>query len=229
MAVGKNKKKPRKGTKKKIADAFAKKEWYDVQAPSIFDQRNIGKTVVNKTVGTKYASEGLKGRVFRVSLGDLNNNMEDQNYKVFELVVEDVQGNKCLTNFYGMTFTTDKLKSLVRKWQTLIESFVDIKTTDGYSVRLFCIGFTKKRVNQVRKTSYAQSSQIRKIRKKMVEIMTRDSSNCDLKQLFHKLVHEAVPGSISNQIERECQGIYPLQNVFIRKAKILKKTKNRCI
>jgi len=222
MAIGKNKRKPRKGTKKKPADAFIKKEWYNVTAPTMFENKYIGKTVVNKTVGTKYASEGLKGRVFRVSLADLNGN-EDQNYKVIELIVEDVQGNKCLTNFHGMSFTTDKLKSLVRKWQTLIESFVDLKTTDGYTVRLFCLGFTKRRPNQVRKTSYAQSSQIRKIRKKMVEIMTREANNCDLKQLFEKFLPDTI-GTIGSQIERECQGIYPLQNVYIRKAKIFEET-----
>jgi hypothetical protein len=33
------------------ADAFAKKEWYDVKAPSIFVKRDLCKTVVNKTQG----------------------------------------------------------------------------------------------------------------------------------------------------------------------------------
>ncbi|KAF7355216.1 40S ribosomal protein S1 [Mycena sanguinolenta] len=66
-----------------------------------------------------------------------------------------------------MDFTSDKLRSLVRKWQTLIEAHVDVKTTDGYLLRLFAIGFTKRRLSQVRKTTYAQSSQIREIRKKI--------------------------------------------------------------
>jgi small subunit ribosomal protein S3Ae len=48
-----------------------------------------------------------------------------------------------------MDLTTDKLRSLVRKWQTLIEAHVDVKTTDGYFLRLFCIAFTKKRPGQV--------------------------------------------------------------------------------
>lgn len=62
-----------------------------------------------------------------------------------------------------MNFTTDKLRSLVRKWHTLIEAHVDVKTTDNYTLRMFCIGFTKRRPNQVKRTCYAQSSQIRQV------------------------------------------------------------------
>lgn len=62
-----------------------------------------------------------------------------------------------------MDFTTDKLRSLVRKWQTLIEAHVDVKTTDNFTLRMFCIAFTKRRPNQVKRTTYAQSSQIRQV------------------------------------------------------------------
>lgn len=62
-----------------------------------------------------------------------------------------------------MDLTTDKLRSLVRKWQTLIECHVDVKTTDSYNLRLFAIAFTKRRQNQVKKTTYAQSAQIRQV------------------------------------------------------------------
>ena len=92
----------------------------------------------------------------------------------------------------GMDFTTDKLRSMVRKWQTLIEANVDVKTTDGYYLRLFCIAFTKKRKDQIKKTCYAQTSQIRKIRAKMVEIMMREAAACDLKELVGKFIPEAI-------------------------------------
>lgn len=59
-----------------------------------------------------------------------------------------------------MDFTTDKLRSLVRKWQTLIEAYVDVRTTDGFMMRLFCIAFTKKRQGQIKRTAYAQGSQV---------------------------------------------------------------------
>jgi len=218
MAVGKNKKLgKKKGQKKKIVDPFAKKDWYDVKAPAMFTQREICKTPVSRTVGTKIASDALKGRVFSVCLADLQKD-EDQAYRKIKLRCEDVQGTRCLTNFYGMDVTSDKLRSLVRKWQTLIEAHVDVKTADGYTLRLFAIGFTKRRPNQRRKTSYAQTSQIREIRKKMVDIMTRESTTCELKELVGKFI----PEGIGRQIEKECQGIYPLQNVYVRKVKVLK-------
>lgn len=59
-----------------------------------------------------------------------------------------------------MDFTTDKMRSMVRKWQSLIEAHVDVKTADGYYLRMFCIAFTKKRQGQIKKTCYAQSSQV---------------------------------------------------------------------
>lgn len=72
----------------------------------------------------------------------------------------------------------------------MIEAHVDVKTTDGYLLRLFCVGFTKKRNNQIRKTSYAQHQQVRPIRKKMVEIMTREVQTNDLKEVVNKLYVE---------------------------------------
>merc|ERR1712169_70211 len=190
------------------------------KAPSMFDTRNVGKTLVNRSSGLKNANDSLKGRIFELSLGDLNKD-DEQTFRKIQLRVDDIQGKNCLTNFHGMDFTSDKLRSLVRKWQTLIEAQLDVKTTDGYLVRIFTIGFTKRRPNQVKKTTYAASSQIRAIRKKMTEIITREASTSTLTQLTSKLIPEV----IGREIEKSTQGIYPLQNVHIRKVKLLKAPK----
>jgi len=206
--------------KKKVVDPFSRKDWYDIKAPNIFEVKNVGKTLANRSQGLKSASDSLKGRIVEVSLADLNKD-EEQSFRKIKLKIDEIQGKNCLTNFHGMDFTSDKLRSLVRKWQSLIEAHVDVKTQDGYLVRLFAIAFTKKRQNQVRKTTYAQSAQIREIRKKMFEIMTREASSVDLLALVQKFIPEA----IGREIEKACRGIYPLQNVYIRKAKILKAPK----
>ncbi|KAF9169122.1 ribosomal 40S subunit protein S1B [Mortierella sp. AD010] len=201
-------------------DPFTRKDWYDIKAPSTFDVRQVGKTLVNRTQGMKNANDALKGRVLEISLADLNKN-EEYSFRKVKLRVDEVQGKNCLTNFHGMDMTSDKLRSMVRKWQSIIEAHVDVKTTDGYLLRLFAVAFTKKGVHQVKKTTYAQSAQIRQIRKKMFEIMTAQATSCDLKELVHKFIPEV----IGNEIEKSCKSIYPLRDVFIRKVKILKAPK----
>ncbi|RMZ20779.1 hypothetical protein D0859_15207, partial [Hortaea werneckii] len=109
-----------------------------------------------------------------------------------------------------------------------------VKTTDDYLVRLFAIAFTKRRPNQIKKTTYARASQIRAIRKKMTDIMAREASSCTLTQLVTKLIPEVM----GREIEKSTQGIYPLQNVrntlggnylfgncHVRKVKLLKQPK----
>ena len=53
---------------------------------------------------------------------------------------EEVQGKNCFTNFHELDMTTDKLRSLVKKWQKLIEAAVQVavhvETIDSYG----CVG-----------------------------------------------------------------------------------------
>ena len=67
MAVGKNKlkiKSNKKGGKKKVVDPFLKKDWYGNKAPAMFKTQQVGKTLVTRSSGNKFAADGLKGRVY---------------------------------------------------------------------------------------------------------------------------------------------------------------------
>jgi len=221
MAVGKNKKLgKKKGGKKKYVDPFTRKDWYTIKAPAPFKVRSVGVSPVNRTQGQKKSVDYLINRVFEVSVADLEGT-ETQFFRKVKLRCEAVQGKDLLTSFDGLSSTTDKSRSLVRKWQTLIECDIDLRTTDGYFLRLFCIGFTKRRPNQIRKTSYAQSSQIKEIRKKMFEVITNEVVSVELKDLVSKLIANTIGG----KIEQATKGIYPMQNVFIRKVKVLQRPK----
>ena len=110
------------------------------------------------------AADSLKGRVFEISLADLNKDATNDAYRKMKVQVEEVKGFDCYTNFYGMDMTRDKLCTLVKKWHTLVEAFVQAKTNDGYLIRMFCIGFTKRHRRQVKATVYAKNSQQKLIR-----------------------------------------------------------------
>ena len=214
---------PSKGKKSKKGQKghpFAKKDWYDVVAPAIFKHRAVCKTVVNRSKGLHNANDSLIGRVFEVSLGDLSGS-EDSNFRVFKLRTEHVKGKRCLTNFFGMRFTRDKEGSLIKKWQHLITCRHDVKTADGYIVRVTVVGHTKRRQLQIKKTTYAKSSHKAKIRIKMASIVQEAISKCDITDL----VKELCIGSIGRRCEKECQAIFPLQNTFVQKVKVLRTPK----
>ena len=86
-----------------------------------------------------------------------------------------------------MDITRDKLCQLVKKWHTLIEAFVQTKTLDGYMLRIFCIGFTRRTSKQVKATCYTTNSQKKAIRRKMMEIMVSETQKSTLKELSKKL------------------------------------------
>jgi len=223
MAVGKNKRltKSKKGSRKKPVDPFLKKEWYKLIAPSIFSVKECGKTLITKTQGQKIASDGLKGRIVELSLGDLNK-IEDNSFKKVKLCVEDVQGYNCLLNFHGMDMTRDKLCSLIKKKQSIIEGSVDCRTTDGYIVRMFCIAFTRPQDGQTKVTCYAKSAQIRSIRAEMVAAMSELGTKGDLKTLVKALI----AGNTGEEIVKKCtERIFPIKDCHIRKVKVLKKPK----
>ncbi|KAK8793434.1 hypothetical protein WA158_004793 [Blastocystis sp. Blastoise] len=204
----------KKANRKRIVDPMTKKEWYDLRATSQFKVRDFGKTFVARTAGLKIASDELKGRVIEANLADL---MKDETYGNRNIKMRIEDGDKCLTLFYGMNLTRDNLCSLIKKWKSLIEAAVDVTTTDGYKFRVFTIAFTKKQPNQVKKTCYAKSSKIHALRAKMVKIVSDELNKVD-----HNEAVKNVSNSISKKMEKACNGIFPVENVLIRKVKMLK-------
>jgi len=83
------------------------------------------------------------------------------------------------------------------------------------------MGFTRKHKDHEKDTSYATASQVRTIRKKMREVMTKEGSGVSLDGLVEKLMIEA----IGKEIEKHTNAVYPLQNCYIRKVKMLRTPK----
>jgi len=114
MAIGKSKKKYKKGTKKRI-DPQLRKEWYDLKAPTPFETVSFGKTCVTRSSGTRIATDQLKGRIVDYSLADLKQKSDSLYWRKIKLMIEDIEGKNCRTSFYGMDITRDKYCSLLKK------------------------------------------------------------------------------------------------------------------
>lgn len=138
-------------------------------------------------VCSEIAADSLRGRVFEISLGDLNQNAHEQSWRKIRVQCEEVKAFDAYTNFYGMDITRDKMCTLVKKWHTTLEAVVQAKTADGFTLRMFCIAFTRRNKRQVKATCYAKTSQQKLIRQKMSEIMVAEAQKSSLKDLFKNL------------------------------------------
>lgn len=223
MAYGKNKKLTgKKGNKKKQIDPFVRKNWYDIKAPTYLNSqsRRAGRTCVTKTTGQRIETEGLKGRVAEFNLADLALKNEDS-HKKMKLEVQDITGRSCLSDFHGLSLTRDRTCHMIRKRHSLIEARSDVRTSDGYVVRLFVVAFTKEIKDQVRIFSYAQTAQIKKIRKKIVNLLQQTVGGGSLKDLVNLLISD----KLESDIKSACQSIYPVEPVHVFKVKIVRKPK----
>merc|ERR1712203_882962 len=194
---------------------------YNVNVPSNFDIQVPTVTPCNITAGQKIAADSIRGRVFEISQADLCKDAYEQSWRKVRVQCEEVKGYDAYTNFYGMDITRDKLCTLVKKWHSTIGAFAQAKTVDGYTLRMFCIGFTRRHKRQVKATVYAKNSQQKLIRQKMMEIMVNECQKSSLKELFRKFTND----TIGKTITQECSKIFPLENVLIKKVKVLKKPK----
>lgn len=225
MAIGKNKrvsKGGKRGNKKKIVEPMSKKEWFDVVAPKNFKNRQIAKTICNKTIGIRTVADNMKGRVYEANLADLDsNNTKDQPFKKMRLQVQEVAGRNLLTTFHSMEMTTDKIRSLFRKWCTMIEAIVDAQTKDGYTIRVFVVAFTARQKGQLSKNCYAAGKLESWVRLRISKMVKKRIGSVSLNRVVSLLAHDI----LSDSLMERCNPIIPLRDLKIQKAKVIRSPK----
>ena len=150
---------------------------------------------------------------------DLAPNQDTFHWRKIKLIVDQTEGRQAITSFYGVDTTRDELCSLIKKRKTLIEAISDVKSQDGYVLRIFVIAFTRESHNQKSKTNYALGSQQKIIRRKINEIIAKEVSKANATQVLNLFTSEVV----EKKITKEISPIYPVKNVKIRKIKVIQR------
>ena len=152
---------------------------------------------------------------------DLAPNQDAFAWRKIKLVVDNIDPNRAITSFYGIDTTRDELCSLIKKRKTLIEAVQDVKSSDGYMLRVFTIAFTRESPMQKKKTNYALSSQQKEIRKRITELINKEISKSNATDIFNLFTSDVV----EKKIVKEVSGIYPVKNVRVRKIKVIQRPK----
>ena len=161
----------------------------------------------------------MRGRVVSQMQADLAPNQDSFHWRKIKLIVDQTEGRQAVTSFYGVDTTKDEICSLIKKRKTLIEAVTDVKSNDGYVIRVFVICFTKESPNQKRKTNYALSSQQKIIRKKINDIISKEVTKSNVTQILNMFTSEVV----EKKITKDVSPIYPVKNVKVRKIKVIQR------
>ena len=220
MAKGKNKRLPRKGkNKRNDKHTFLKKQWFTLISPSALKKSiPVGWTCCKKPTGTEVLADFLKGRIAEICYADITGEANDISKKI-KLVIDEIHGRICATNFYGFELSRDKVYERLKKRQSLIEVYTDVKTSDGIIYRLFSMLTTNRRPNQVKLNSYAQHSKIKLVRKTLIADILAYASTVT----GDKLAHEVITNVVDSRLEKLANKVIPGVKLQIYKMKTIKR------
>src|SRR5213594_2018711 len=185
---------------KKIRDKWRAKEWYSVFTPSYFGEQNVA-------VIPSEDPKKLIGRVVETTLYDITNDFSHQSTKLYFLVVS-ITGEKCETILKNHEYSTDYLRSLVRRGSTRIDGIFTARTLDNYLTRVYIVSFSHGRI---------QGSQEHAVRQVMGKIVAEKTA----KLTYSQLCHEMVLGKMGSDVYNEAKKVCPLRHIGVRKSKLL--------
>lgn len=185
---------------RKVRDKWHAKKWFPVHAPQYFGELEIASILCED-------SQKLIGRVVETTLYDITGDVTHQSIKLYFMIV-GVEGGRAKTILKQHEYSTDYLRSLVRRGSSRIDGIFTVSSKDGYVVRYSVVAFAKGRAN---------SSQARAIRAIMKEVLEERARNLD----YSQLCHEVVLGKVASDIYNKAKKIIPLRHMGVRKSKLL--------
>lgn len=185
---------------KQMRDKWRGKAWHMVIAPPFFGNVELGAVPAEEP-------EQLIGRVVEATLYDITGDFSHMYLKMF-FQINEIDGKTAKTLFKGHEYSRDYLRSLVRRRTTKVDGLFNLKTKDGYKLRISVSALTLSRI---------KTSQEKIIREIMDRTVKEKSSGLNL----DSFVQEVVLGKIASDIYNEAKKVAPLRHVGIRKSKLL--------
>jgi small subunit ribosomal protein S3Ae len=189
-----------KAASRKVKDRWKAKEWYKIYAPRMFNQAQLGET-------PSADATNLIGRTTEATVHDINGDFSKMHVKL-KFRVQDVSGFDAHTVFIGQDLTSDYIRRLTRRKRTKTDHVIDVRTKDGYLIRVKPMSITEKRI---------QSSQETALR----TIMDEEMRKMGEEKTISEIVKAIIDGEMAHRLGTVCKVIVPIKRVEIRKTEVL--------
>ncbi len=187
---------------RRVRDRWRSKVWYSLFTPSYFGEQNIANVPCAEPTD-------VVGRVVENTLYDITGDFAHQSTKLY-FAVTSLNGQRADTVLKGHEYSTDYLRSLVRRGSSRVDSITDQVTKDGFSTRISVVAFAGGRLN---------AGQQHGLRALMRRILGEKASSLT----YDQFAQEMVLGKIGSDIYNEAKKIAPLRHVGVRKSKLMKR------
>ncbi len=182
-----------------MAKAVLQKNWYEVQAPSIFDEDVVVETPAEK-------ESQVVGRTVKEDLNDLMDST-DKYYADVTLNITDVEGNKAFTEISEMSVSAEYVSRMIREGSDRFDHVVDVTTADDRQLRIKIVGATLRRTSSKKLTA---------VRNKIKEILNEKGEE----QAYEELMENIFTDNIQEELRDEADQIYPFRQMEIRKTEL---------
>ena len=180
---------------KKARVSVAKKRWYAVQAPQLFNNVVFGETLAEEV-------ESLQGRGIKVNLGTVLRATKKQNVEV-RFKITGVQGNTCSTELVSMEILPPHVKRIVKRAKKRVDDSFVVTTKDSVQVRLKPMILVKDNVQHSLLTSLRMSA--------------RDFfAKAAQESTFNEFANKIVMGEIYKDLKTGLKKIYPVSAIEMR-------------
>lgn len=188
-------------TSRKVKDRWKAKNWYQILAPSLFNNVPVAETLAE-------TPDSLIGRVTEVSLQDLTNDFRKSHIKLL-FAVDKVEQNTAHTQLKGHVLTSDYLRRMIRRRKSRVDGVFDVETRDGALLRVKPFAIAEKRI---------QSSQKKLIRNVMKQVISTEGKT----KTLNAFIKDCLDGKIGSEIYKNCKVYYPVKRIEINKTEIMR-------
>ena len=186
---------------RKVKDRWRSKSWYQILAPTLFNQVPVSETLSEKP-------ENIIGRTSEVSLKAVTNDFRKSHVKL-HFRIDHVEENKAYTTFKGHELTSDYIRRMIRRRKSRVDGVYDVQTKDGAILRVKPFAITDKRVRT------SQKSMVRASMQKTILSMAKTMT-------MNEFIRAALDGKIGSEIYKDCKKFYPVKRVEVAKSRVFR-------
>jgi len=190
-----------RATARKVKDRWRSKSWYQILAPTLFNQVPVSETLSEKP-------ENIIGRTSEVSLKAVTNDFRKSHVKLY-FRIDHVEENKAFTTFKGHELTSDYIRRMIRRRKSRVDGVYDVETKDGAILRVKPFAITDKRVRT------SQKGMVRSSMSKTIFEMAKNMT-------MNEFIRAALDGKIGSEIYKDCKKFYPVKRVEVAKSHVFR-------